>query len=242
MPGRADSGGKSSGYALGGQTGLARSGVNAMRTQRSSNGRTPAAIPFWGRVGRGWSEVENSGGIPKRPTGADCKSAGLRLRWFESTSLHQFRIAGRITGWMRSTDGGSTKSPGAILNVPHSSYGPGGAEGRMRGVIHLPPPGQAIPGGLTSHRRSTQAGCRRGSSSMVEHQFSKLITRVRFPPSAPLNRDAWTAFVESPAWMLVCSSRSWRTAETQAHVAQSVEHLLGKEEVIGSIPIVSTSH
>src|SRR5690348_3186930 len=30
------------------------------------------------------------GGIPKRPTGADCKSAGLRLRWFESTSLHQF--------------------------------------------------------------------------------------------------------------------------------------------------------
>src|SRR5690242_13330752 len=32
----------------------------------------------------------NFGGIPKRPTGADCKSAGLRLRWFESTSLHQF--------------------------------------------------------------------------------------------------------------------------------------------------------
>ena len=31
------------------------------------------------------------GGIPKRPTGADCKSAGLRLRWFESTSLHQFQ-------------------------------------------------------------------------------------------------------------------------------------------------------
>src|SRR5690606_7268754 len=29
-----------------------------------------------------------NGGIPKRPTGADCKSAGLRLRWFESTSLH----------------------------------------------------------------------------------------------------------------------------------------------------------
>ena len=29
-------------------------------------------------------------------------------------------------------------------------------------------------------------------------------------------------------------------ADRQAHIAQSVEHFLGKEEVIGSIPIVST--
>src|SRR5687767_2074103 len=28
------------------------------------------------------------GGVPKRPTGADCKSAGLRLRRFESFPLH----------------------------------------------------------------------------------------------------------------------------------------------------------
>jgi hypothetical protein len=53
---------------------------------------------------------------------------------------------------------------------------------------------------------------------MVEHQFSKLITRVRFPPSAPL--DPRFAF--------------------HAHVAQSVEHFLGKEEVTGSIPVMST--
>src|SRR5258706_13128914 len=30
------------------------------------------------------------GRIPKWPTGADCKSAGLRLRWFESSSYHHF--------------------------------------------------------------------------------------------------------------------------------------------------------
>ena len=30
-----------------------------------------------------------SGGVPERPKGADCKSAGIRLRWFESTPLHQ---------------------------------------------------------------------------------------------------------------------------------------------------------
>ena len=33
------------------------------------------------------------GGVPKRPTGADCKSAGLRLRRFESFPLHHsFRV------------------------------------------------------------------------------------------------------------------------------------------------------
>src|SRR5665213_4579726 len=41
------------------------------------------AIPFgslglWGLDGR----------LPKWPTGADCKSAGLRLRWFESITYH----------------------------------------------------------------------------------------------------------------------------------------------------------
>ena len=45
-------------------------------------------------VDKGGARRENyglpAGGIPKRPTGADCKSAGSRLRWFESTSLHQF--------------------------------------------------------------------------------------------------------------------------------------------------------
>ena len=27
--------------------------------------------------------------MPERPKGADCKSAGTSLRWFESTSLHE---------------------------------------------------------------------------------------------------------------------------------------------------------
>ena len=35
--------------------------------------------------------------------------------------------------------------------------------------------------------------------------------------------------------------RHGQKGEATAHIAQSVEHFLGKEEVIGSIPIVSTS-
>ena len=31
---------------------------------------------------------EGLGWLPERPNGADCKSAGLRLQWFESTTAH----------------------------------------------------------------------------------------------------------------------------------------------------------
>ena len=34
------------------------------------------------------SDVQWNGGMPERPKGADCKSAGISLRWFEPISLH----------------------------------------------------------------------------------------------------------------------------------------------------------
>src|SRR4026208_486283 len=86
------------------------------------------------------------GGVPKRPTGADCKSAGLRLRRFESFPLHQLR-------------------------------GKRVARRRVWGCVI--------------------GGC----SSMVEPQPSKLMAWVRFPSPAPV----------------------------KAHVAQLVEHVLGKD-------------
>ena len=48
--------------------------------------------------------------------------------------------------------------------------------------VGLADPGKGHSAGLFYQASSAQGG----SSSMVEHQFSKLITRVRFPPSAPL--------------------------------------------------------
>ena len=55
-----------------------------------------------------------------------------------------------------------------------------------------------------------------GCSSTVELQPSKLITWVRFPSPAP--------------------------AVKRAHIAQSVEHLHGKEGVTGSNPVVGSRH
>ena len=60
---------------------------------------------------------------------------------------------------------------------------------------------------------------------MVEPQPSKLMVRVRFPSPAPLNVPRNIRIIRF---------------HIVAHVAQSVEHLLGKEEVEGSIPFVST--
>ena len=58
---------------------------------------------------------------------------------------------------------------------------------------------------------------------MVEPQPSKLMTWVRFP-STRSRRDHEAQF-----------------AQPSAHVAQLVEHVLGKDEVTGSIPVVGSS-
>ena len=52
---------------------------------RRAKGRTSRSITYGRYEGRKPPNLEDT----KRPTGADCKSAGSRLRWFESTSLHQ---------------------------------------------------------------------------------------------------------------------------------------------------------
>lgn len=37
---------------------------------------------------------EREGQLPEWPNGADCNSAGLRLRWFESITAHSFPSSG----------------------------------------------------------------------------------------------------------------------------------------------------
>ena len=64
---------------------------------------------------------------------------------------------------------------------------------------------------------------------MVEPQPSKLMMRVRSPSPAPDPCGAWA--------MTEASDRSKRFA----HVAQVVEHSLGKGEVTGSIPVMGTT-
>src|SRR5262245_5322599 len=61
-----------------------------------------------------------------------------------------------------------------------------------------------------------------GCSSMVELQPSKLIAWVRFPSPAP------------SLYRTDLSNMRNNGLKVKAHIAQVVEHFLGKEEVVGS--------
>ena len=78
-----------------------------------------------------------------------------------------------------------------------------------------------------------------GCSSMVEPQPSKLMMWVRFPSPAPKNRiDRLNVVIEKLMFIWI-ESRSENGIV--AHIAQSVEHFLGKEEVTGSNPVMSST-
>ena len=86
-----------------------------------------------------------------------------------------------------------------------------------------------------------RTGRMRGCSSMVEPQPSKLMMWVRFPSPAPFIKEAEERVKrkeqrekQPPTFHFPLFSGS------DAHIAQSVEHFLGKEEVIGSIPIMGS--
>ena len=51
--------------------------------KQGADGSNPSASSTSGDI---------SGGVPKRPNGADCKSVGERLRRFESVPLHQLGL------------------------------------------------------------------------------------------------------------------------------------------------------
>ena len=145
-------------------------------------------------AGSGLAASTHSGGIPKRPTGADCKSAGLRLRWFESTSLHQFdpfadHVLTRKFGGTAEVD--ETRrwfDKIAGSDFERAAGAARRAKGRMPGVIHLPPPVRSVLGlRVDKNDQNNKVAFPRGSSSTVEPQPSKLMVRVRSPSPAPLS-------------------------------------------------------
>ena len=67
---------------------------------------------------------------------------------------------------------------------------------------------------------------------MVEHQPSKLIMWVRSPSPAP--------FTGLEQWVKSVAQCGQIALYELAHIAQAVEHSLGKGEVTGSSPVMGT--
>ena len=135
--------------------------------------------PTWGPVRRGHRNINHYGGLPEWPKGAGCKPAGLRLRWFESNTLHP-------PHWRHCDGIRSNEAP------------------RRGGQICW----VALP---------------RGSSS-VGRASAFQAERRGFESRLPLSGD---------------SLGIWRP-QHPAHLAQSVERVLGKDEVTSSILVVGS--
>src|SRR5262249_10408769 len=160
------------------RAGVAQGQSNCLVSSGSGVQILPPAPAFVPRLAneRFSSHAGRFGEVPKWPKGADCKSAGVRLRGFKSSPPHHFSEcleAGSDRGWAErdATTRGTRGARGSTVEQASLS----------------------------------------GNSSAVERQPSTL----GGAGSNPVSRSK---------------------ARACAHVAQSVERVLGKDEVSGSIP------
>ena len=114
--------------------------------------------------------------MPEWLKGADCKSVGLRLRWFESNPLHHFHsLPVRVGSSPRPVSSGCITLTGVLPPIPDT---------RLHAWQGVQPHGMFVS-------RRSPSGYRHasGCSSMVEQKPSKLTTRVRFPSPAPVSTE-----------------------------------------------------
>jgi hypothetical protein len=90
-------GGKRADSSLLAPSGGSPCGIRGMTAICPSNRGDWRFFFHWGGAKHGY------GRLPKWPTGADCKSAGLRLRWFESITYHHSLVVVKKGGYPNST-------------------------------------------------------------------------------------------------------------------------------------------
>ncbi len=168
-----------------------------------------------------------SGGVPERSKGSDCKSDGSAFGGSNPPPSTNREGGGDET---RDWDDESRDGRGRAKQDARAEW-----SGRRRT--------------LGFERVEPASGTASGCSSMVEPQPSKLMTWVRIPSPAPRVIRVETQLVASDGRRLLTISRGQgrvahagfdRGRYSPAHIAQSVEHFLGKEEVTGSNPVMGS--
>ena len=161
------------------------------------------------------------GEVPKRPKGADCKSAGVSLRRFESSPLHRSN---------------SRFAPGAsgTASVRQIRERAG-----CKGIPGLPSVECAPDRRARSEERSRRT--LRGTSRSDERGRGEMGCNRRSASGGGSSGGRASAF---QAECRGFESRSPLSQAPRSHglgcaqVAQSAEHVLGKDEVGGSIPLL----
>ena len=156
------------------------------------------------------------GEVPKRPKGADCKSAGVSLRRFESSPLHRNRRSSRSPSEPRHGSG--------VYRDRESASGASGTASvrqireRAGEPLQVSPSEERVP----DRRSATCGGSSGGRASAFQAECRGFESR-------------------SPLFKSLRSERGETGCDTRsrcAQVAQSAEHVLGKDEVGGSIPLL----
>ena len=154
---------------------------------------------------------------PSWPKGADCKSAGERLRGFKSSRQRQ--LLPPVFARLRDIG-----QPGRY---------PSGQRGQTVNLLANAFGGSNPPLPTTCMATAGPAEAAGGNSSAVGRQPSKL----GVAGSNPVSRSIFT----EPGHLTAKGRQGSTVVDTRAHVAQLAEHALGKGEVSGSIPDMGSS-
>jgi hypothetical protein len=170
-----------------------------------------------------------SGEVPERPKGADCKSAGVSLRRFESSPLHPRDVLAGIAQMARASafqaEGRGFESRFPLCGrLPIDAHLLRCSGARLRalvgcGVAPATPP-RSLPRALQLHvsrQPAVLTGARRADARLAEE--ARRAARVSQP-----SRNVSTNVLR----------------DQLAQVAQLAEHVLGKDEVGGSIPLLGS--
>ncbi len=198
------------------------------RIARSNEGRrrtcsdTPRTEE-WARVKRTCNWQFRNGEVPKRPKGADCKSAGVCLRRFESSPLHCSKASLSRSDRGFASRGGSSVGRASAFQAERRGFeSRSPLLGSERWIVMT---GRK----LAITEREAAAGVKAGSSRTPS------VPQIR---ARAASSEGGVLPVRRPKRRASTPGDGVRSAFWRAQVAQSAEHVLGKDEVGGSIPLL----
>ncbi len=107
------------------------------------------------------------------------------------------------------------------------------ADFAIRNVCQRPSPGRA--------RESRKSLIKKRDKTVdTDLQLSYLLRPVIGPEREKDREPFWFSAIRKPGFVVFCRLVRAQKSPASAHVAQLAEHVLGKDEVIGSIPIMGS--
>jgi hypothetical protein len=164
-----------------------------------------------------------SGEVPEWPKGADCKSAGVSLRRFESSPLHRHEALSMHAGIAQLARASAFQAEGR------------GFESRFPLCGRRPISAHLLRCSVARLRGPALRGCGVASATPPRSRPRASHLGTSRPPAV------LCGLKNLPRFARLAERRGWaKLRQRYAQVAQLAEHVLGKDEVGGSIPLLGS--